>query len=122
MPVLHEFIGAGVADAEVDGIRCPTKTKVFRAGLSDIRIIVAPVPVHGLLPRVQFDESSFLVALGLVSLVGAVFIVVPGVIVLVVLVVVALVVVLAFFMVLVVLRAGGGHHRDRRGKGSGEKK
>ena len=84
---------------------------------------MAPVPVGGLLSRVQLDESVLLMVIGLVALVRAVFIAVPGVIVLVALVVIALVVLgLLFFMVLVVLRAGVGHHRDRRGKGGSQKK
>jgi hypothetical protein len=86
---------------------------------SVIWITVTPVPVDGLLPGTQLNERSLLVALGLIPLVRAVFIAVPGVIVLVALVVVALVVlalpiflvVLALPIVLVpvVLRAGSGH-------------
>ncbi len=88
-----------------------------------IWIVVTPIPVGGLLSRVQLDESLLLVVIGLVALIRAVFIAVPGVIVLVALVIVALVVLaLLFFVVLVVLRAGSGHHRDRRGKGGSQKK
>jgi len=84
---------------------------------------VAPVPVGGLLSRVQLDESTLLVVIGLVALVCTVFIAVPGVIVLVALVVVALAVLaLLFVVVLVVLRAGSGHHRNRSGKDSSQKK
>jgi hypothetical protein len=85
--------------------------------LSIIWIIVAPVPVDGLLLRVQLNESTRLVVVGLVPLVRAVFIAVPSVIVLVTLVVVALVVLaLPIFLVPVVLRAGSGHHRNRCSK------
>ena len=47
-----------------------------------IAIVVAPVPVGGLLSRVQLDESVLLMVIGLVALVRAVFISVQGVIVL----------------------------------------
>jgi len=84
---------------------------------------VSPAPVDSLLPAVELDESSFFVVLSLVSLVRAVFIVVPGVIVLVVPVVVALVVIaLSVSVVLVVLRAGSGHGRNRPGKGGSQEK
>jgi len=66
---------------------------------------VTPVPVDGPLPVVQLNERSPLVVLGLIPLVGAVFVGVPVVIVLVAPVVVTLVVlVLSIFVVPVVLR------------------
>lgn len=92
---------------------------------SDIWITVPPVPVGPLLPVAQLNESTLLVVLGLVPLVRAVFIAVPGVIVLVVLVVVPFVVLpLSVFLVPVVsvLRAGSSHHRNRRSKGRSQKK
>jgi hypothetical protein len=78
-----------------------------------------------LLPVVQLNESTLLVALGLVPLVRAVFIAVPGVIVLVAPVVVAFVVLaVPVFLVPVVsvLRAGSGHHRNRGSKDGSQKK
>jgi hypothetical protein len=93
---------------------------------------VTPVPVAILLPSVPLNESTPLVVLGLIPLVRAVFIAVPSVIVLVALVVVSLVdfalpvflvpVTLPIFLVPVVLRAGRGHRRNRRSKGSSQKK
>jgi len=91
--------------------------------LSVVWIIVAPVKVDGLLSAVQLNESTLFMVLGLVPLVRAVFIAVPGVIVLVALVVVALVVfALSVFLAPVFLRAGSGHHRNRCSKGSSQKK
>jgi hypothetical protein len=91
--------------------------------LSVIRIVMTPVPVDGLLPGAQLNESPTLVVLGLIPLVRAVFIGVPVVIVLVALVVVALVVLaLSIFVIPIVLRAGSGHHCNRRSKGSSQKK
>jgi hypothetical protein len=92
---------------------------------SDIWITVAPAPVGPLLPVVQLNESTLLVALGLVPLVRAVFIAVPGVIVLVAPVVVAFVVLaVPVFLVPVVsvLGGGSGHHRNRGSKGGSQKK
>jgi hypothetical protein len=90
--------------------------------LSVVRIAVTPVPVIGLVPGVQLNESPFFVALGLIPLVRAVFVGVPVVIVLVALVVITLVV-LAFsvFVVPIVLR-GSGHHCNRCRQGSSQKK
>ena len=63
------------------------------------------------------------VVIGLVALVRAVFVAVPGVIVLVGLIIVALVVLaLLFFVILVVLCVGSGHERYGRGKGGSQKK
>src|SRR6202521_3389766 len=96
--------------------------------LSVIWVIVAPVPVDGLLPAVQLHESTLLVVFGLVPLVRTIFIAVPVVIVLVTLVVVAPVVLvlpiflLPIFLVPVVLRAGSSQHRDRCSKGGSQKK
>jgi len=92
---------------------------------SDIWITVAPTPVGPLLPAAQLNESTLLVVLGLVPLVRAVFIAVPGVIVLVALVVVAFVVLtVPVFLVPVVsvLRAGSGHHCNRCSKDGSQKK
>src|SRR6202171_3336361 len=86
-------------------------------------VIVAPVPVDGLLPAVQLHESTPLVVFGLVPLVRTIFIAVPVVIVLVTIVVIAPVVLaLPVFMVPVVLREGSGHHRNRCGQGGSQKK
>jgi hypothetical protein len=92
-----------------------------------IWIVVAPAPVPGLLPSVQPIEIPRLVVVGLVPLVRAAFIIVPGVIVLVAPVVVApVVLVLPVFLVLVfpapVFLRAGGHHRKRCGKGGSQKK
>jgi len=92
---------------------------------SDIWITVTPTPVCPLLPVAQLNECALLAVLGLVPLVRAAFIVVPGVIVLVALVVVAFVVLaVPVFLVPVVfvLRAGSGHHRNRCSKGGSQKK
>jgi hypothetical protein len=88
-----------------------------------IWIIVAPVPVDGLLPGAQLNESVLLVVLGLVSLVRTILIAVPGVVVLVAPVVIAFVVVgLPVFLVFVVSRVGGSHHCNRCGQGGSQKK
>jgi hypothetical protein len=50
--------------------------------LSVIRIAVTPVPVIGLVPGVQLNESPLFVVLGLIPLVRAAFVGVPVVIVL----------------------------------------
>jgi len=84
---------------------------------------VTPVPVDGLLPGTQLNEIPLFVVLGLVPLVGAVFVGVPVVIVLVALVVVTLVVLgLFIFVVPIILRAGSGHHCNRCGQGRSQKK
>lgn len=44
---------------------------------------MAPVPIDGLLPGAQLDESMLLVVFGLVPQVRAIFIAVPGVVVVV---------------------------------------
>jgi hypothetical protein len=91
--------------------------------LSVIWMSVAPVPVDGLLPSVQPIEIASLVMLGLVPLVRAAFIIVPGVVVLVGSVVIAsVVVVLPLFLAPVVLRARRSHHRNRGCKGGSQKK
>ena len=82
--------------------------------LSVIWISVPPVPVHALLTGVQLNKSTVLMVLGLVALVGVVFVAVPGVIVLVVFVVIPLVVIaLPVVVVSVVLRTGCCHHGNR---------
>lgn len=89
-----------------------------------IRITVAPVPVDTLLSAAQLNKSTPLVALGLISLVGTVFIAVPGVIIPVTLIVVALVVLalpVFFLPVLIILWASIRHHRKRRSKHSSQK-
>lgn len=84
---------------------------------------MAPVKVDGLLPTVQFNESTLLVVLGLIPLVRAVFIAIPGVIVLVTIVAVALVVLaLSIFLVPVVFWAGNGHYGNRCSEGGSQKK
>ena len=86
---------------------------------------MAPAPVGPLLPVVQLNESTLLVVLGLVPLVRAVLIAVPGVIVLVAPVVIAFVVLaVPVFLapVVSVLRAGSGHHRNGGSKGGSQKK
>lgn len=95
--------------------------------LSVVWIIVAPVPVDGLLLSVQPNESTPLVVLGLVPLVRAVFIAVPGVIVLVAPVVVTPVVLdfpifLVPVLVPVFLRAASSHQGNRRCKDGSQKK
>jgi hypothetical protein len=91
--------------------------------LSVIRVIVAPFPVDGLLTGIQLNERTPLMLLGLVSLVRAVFVVVPGVVVLVGPVVVAFVVLAlpVFVFSVVVLLASSGHHRNRRSQGGSQK-
>jgi hypothetical protein len=104
-------------------IHLSTITNAMAISLSVIGVTVPPVPVDGLLPGTQLNESPLLVVLGLIPLVRTIFVGVPVVIVLVALVVVPLVVLaLSIFMVLIILRAGSGHHRNRRGKGSSQKK
>ena len=92
--------------------------------LSVIRITVTPVPVDGLLPGVQLNESPPLMMLGLIPLVRAVFIGVPVVIVLVALVVITFIVVLvsSIFVIPLLLWPGSGHHRNRCGNCSSQKK
>lgn len=103
-------------DAIVDGIHPPHDYEMRGAHLAVVWIIVAPGPIHGLLPGVELDESSILVVLSLVALVRAGFIVVPRVIVLVAFVVVApVVVVVSVSVIPVVLRDGSGHCRDKGG-------
>jgi len=84
---------------------------------------VAPLPVVGLLPGTQLNESMLLAVFGLVPLVRTVFVGVPIVIVLVALVVIALVVLGLFvFFFPVVLWAGSGHHGNWCSKDASQKK
>jgi hypothetical protein len=111
------------ADAVAFDIHLSTIRLRKAVSLSVIRITVTPVPVDGLLPGVQLNESAPLMVLGLIPLVRAVFVGVPVVIVLVALVVVTLVVLaLSIFVIPIVLWAGSGHHRNRCSKGSSQKK
>ena len=96
---------------------------MYIGSLSVIRITVPPVPIDAPFPIVQLNESTFLMVLGLVPLVRAIFVGVPIVVVLVAFVVVALVVLaLSMFFSPVVLRGGSGHHCNRCRKGSSQKK
>jgi hypothetical protein len=111
-------------DAITFDIHLSTITNALTAiSLPVIWITVTPVPVDGLLPGTQLNESPPLVVLGLIPLVRAVLVGVPVVIVLVALIVVTLIVLaLSIFVVPIVLRAGSGHHCNRCSKGSSQKK
>ena len=81
-----------------------------------------PLPVVGLLPRTQLNESMLLVVFGLVPLVRAVFVGVPVVIVLMSLVVIAFVVLaLLVFFFPVVLCTSSSHHGNRCSKDGSQK-